>query len=1009
MLEIKTFGGISIIKDGKEIKNLGSRKAEALLVYLAVEGGQHPRDVLATMFWPESSHQHAGRSLRVALSVLRKKFDAYLEIFRTSAGINKEAPFKIDVVELEEEVSKKQMNHALETYQGDFLSGFHIPDSMEFEDWRTLEQERSRRLLIEALQFSISIEARKGAIKRAIELTRHLLNLDPLTESAHQQLMRLLTLNGDRSAALLQFEQCREILHSELEVEPSKSTWELYQQIMSGEELSESIPLHPKHNLPAQQTSFIGREKELAQIGKMMGDPHCRIITLVGPGGIGKTRLAVQAAAASIHRFEDGTYFIPLGSIPSPESILSAIAQVLSFSYDVATTHDPKSQLLDYLRHQSILLVMDGFEHLIEGAGLLSDLLSHAADLKLLVTSRVRLDLQAEWALSLEGLSYAEHLPESDSKDSPALALFHERAHQAKADFQFTERERQGAIRICQLVEGMPLGIELAAAWVFVLSSEEIAEEMEINLDFLSTPMRDLPIQHRSLRAAFDHSWRLLTEEQDILRKLSVFHGAFSRSAALQIVGSHLAQLSSLVGKSLLRRNASGLFEMHELLRQYAVEKLNETPVIKEDVHEQHANYYIELLNRLERELMGPRMSRVKAEIRKEIGNIRKAVNWAIQKWSTEKTLFALERFFNFYVVQGWHEGRDIFENLAIEATSKGLDQDHPSTQENPIYFSIRAHQAFFSSNLGLIEESETLSQECLTALRKKNMRNELSIALHNLGVNACFRGEYKLSIERLEEATQLGEPFQTIAWRSYFLWLGYVYFMIGEYERGMECFQICYDLFDEMDSLWGKAFALSKMGLAADGMKDYAQAKQYHQEAILIFETTGDQAGKGYALSRMSLGAYLLGNYEDALRFGQEGYDAFQEIGHRWGNCISLCRLGFAYLGLKEITKARDQLHKALRLAWENQMTPLMLHALSGLACVMTTEGETKRSFELYQTIREHPQTPAIYLELVDSWFSEFDMNFPDMGERSSGRSEDRETLESLIETCIKHIEAKS
>jgi predicted ATPase/DNA-binding SARP family transcriptional activator len=1004
MLGIKTFGGISILKDGVEIKDLGSRKAEALLVYLAVEGGQHPRTVLAAMFWPESSEERAARSLRVTLSALRKIFDSYLEISRTSAGIKNTAAIQVDVLELEERLSSNNIDLALELYHGDFLSGFHIPDSLEFEDWRLLEQERYRRLVSEALHASISSKLNHGEIPAGLELSRHLLKLDPLDELAHQQHMMLLALDGQRSAALFQYAQFSKLLQSELGVEPSEATQDLFYQISSGVRLSKAISIQPKHNLPAQHTSFIGREKELAQIGKMMEDPHCRLITLTGPGGIGKTRLALQVASAFLHSFEDGTYFVPLGSIQSPDAILPTIAHTLSFSYDIATTLDPKSQLLDYLRHRAILLVMDGFEHLIQSTEMLSEMLEHVADLKLLLTSRERLGLQAEWAFQLEGLPIAENAQASDAKDTSALALFNERARQAKADFQLTGIDRQHAIRICQLVEGMPLGIELAAVWVSVLSCEEIGEEMEKSLDFLSASMRDLSMKHRSLRTAFDHSWRLLSEEQqEILCMLSVFRGPFSRSAAFQIVGANLTQLSSLIGKSLLRRNALGQFEMHELLRQYAAEKLDEKPGMKEKVQGRHADYYIELLCQRESELMGSRMSRVKAELHSEIGNIRTAANWAIQKRDAEAALKALERYFNFYAVQGWHEGKEAFESLAVEVAKTGLKQGHLVPQQNPVYLSIRAHQAFFCCNLGLIDESEAFSQECLAPLRQLKMQNELSICLHNLGVNDCFRGDYKRSIQRLEEAIELGKKFQTIAWRSYFLWLGYVYFMIGEYEQGMESLQTCYDLFEEIGSLWGEAFALSKMGLAADGLKDYTQALHYHQQAVSIFETTGDQAGKGYALSRMSMGAHLIDKHEDALRLGQEGYDAFKEIGHRWGICISLCRLGFAHLGLGEILKAKDRLYEALLLAQENQMTPLILHALAGLACALAMEGKTQRSLKMYQLVQCHPQTPAIYLEMAERWFSKLDLlPLPDTPVVSEAKDSD-ETLDQAVASILR------
>jgi tetratricopeptide (TPR) repeat protein len=194
-------------------------------------------------------------------------------------------------------------------------------------------------------------------------------------------------------------------------------------------------------------------------------------------------------------------------------------------------------------------------------------------------------------------------------------------------------------------------------------------------------------------------------------------------------------------------------------------------------------------------------------------------------------------------------------------------------------------------------------------------------------------------------------------------------------------------------------------MGLAADGLKNYTQAMHYHQEAISIFEMTGDRAGIGYALSRMSLGAYLLGNYENALRYGQEGYDAFEEIGHRWGICISFCRIGFAHLGMGDIRKAKDRLHEALCLARENQMTPLILHALAGLACAMVKEGETERPFELYQIFRSHPQTPAIYLDTAEAFFSDLDMPAFQDEPVASGVEYDDETLDQVVEAVLKEL----
>lgn len=1004
MLEIRTLGSLSIVKDGKPVKALGSHKAEALLVYLAVEGGRQPRAVLAALFWPESTESRAATSLRVALSALRKSLAPYLEISRDLVGLNPKARVNVDVIELEDVLANGAVDCALEIYGGDFLRGFDIRESQPFDEWRLIVQERCRRLLQDGLHACIVRKLREGDTKAGLEFAHRLLELDPLDEIANKQCMQILAMEGRRSAALVQYEKYCAHLQNELGVKPSKGIRALFQQIANGEALTKPVLVQPQHNLPSERSTFVGREVELAQIGAMIADPGRRLVSLIGPGGIGKTRVALKAAGNSLHCFENGTYWVPLGSVPSPEALIPAVAETLSFSFDpIGTTSAPKKQLMEFLHDRSLLLVLDGFEHLLSSAAVLSELLAYAPGLHILVTSRARLGLQGEWVFHLEGLPVDGGALGADSERPEAVVLFCERAKQVRADFEPTEIEHKDIREICRLLDGMPLGIELAAAWVSTLSCREIAEEIRKNLDFLSTSMLDLPEKHSGLRAVFDHSWQLLSpEERETFRMLSVFCGGFERDA-VQVVDVGLSQLSSLVQKSVLRRTDTGRFEIHDTLRQYAKEKLGQKPERKESVHDRHARYYVEFLRQRENGLMGHRMTRVREQIRRELGNILEAMNWALRNWGIQEASEAIEALFTFYAVQGWHEGKEAYARLVDQTAETEIGAEGGMPSANPIQLSLQAHQGFFLSNLGLVEESEEISRACLSRLQKASRPIEESLCLHNLGLNACFRGEYDLSINRLEQAIETGSARRTVAWRSYFLWLGYVYFMIGEYELGMENLQTSYELFDEIGSLWGKAFALSKMGLAANGLKAYDQAMRYYEEARAIFETTGVRAGKGYTLSWMSMGASLKGDFDDAVRFGQVGYETFQEIGHRWGICASLCRLGFANIGLGYIEKAKEQLREALRVAHQHQMTPLIQHALVGMACALAREGEAGRAVELYQFVRNQPATPAIYLDMAARWF-------PDVG-RMPGQEDaetaatalDSESLDSVIEQVLK------
>ena len=280
-------------------------------------------------------------------------------------------------------------------------------------------------------------------------------------------------------------------------------------------------------NLPAPRTSFVGRESELDEIDRLLEDPGCRLLTLVGPGGAGKTRLALEAAARRIEHYPHGVHFVPLVSVASAEFLAPAVAESIQFAVDGAHSgFSAQEQLLDYLGERSTLLVLDNFEHLVDGADLLGEIIERAPNVELLTTSRERLNVQSEWVLDVHGLGLAEN----GNGGSGALRLFVERARQVEPSFSLDDGDqRDQAGRICRLVEGLPLGIELAASWVSMLSCAEIADEIEQNIDFLATSMRDVPERHRSLRAAFDQSWRLLSgEQQDVLSRLSVQIGRAS-------------------------------------------------------------------------------------------------------------------------------------------------------------------------------------------------------------------------------------------------------------------------------------------------------------------------------------------------------------------------------------------------------------------------------------------------------------------------------------------------
>jgi DNA-binding SARP family transcriptional activator len=540
-LSLSFLGSVQATLNGEALAGFRYDKVLALLAFLAVEEDRpHRRESLVGLLWPDLPEEAAKANLRQALATLRSVIGdrsadpPFLLISRDSVQWHSAAGAWVDVTaftHLIQASSRHLHRHAghcracaqryaqaAELYGGGFLAHFFLPDSAPFEEWAALKREVLQRQALEALSYLVSYYERRGEYATAEAYVRRQLALEPWHESAHRHLMRLLMLNNQRSQALAHYEQCCRILAEELGVDPAAETTALYEQIRdeSQEIIADvtrlALPAERAHNLPPPPTPFVGREQELAGIAALLDDPACRLLTLVGAGGIGKTRLALQAATEQLDAFADGVYFVPLAAVPSADLAIAAIGEAIGSPF--TGQGSLKAQLLHSLRGKEMLLVLDNFEHLLESAGLLAEILAAATGVSLLVTSRERLGLHGEWLFEVQGLPYpAEGLPaidgwtEADYEHYSAMYLFLKSASRLQPDLKLDEREFRWVARICQLVEGMPLAIELAAAWIRVLSCAEIAGQIEQGIHFLATSLRDLPPRHRSLHAVFDHSW----------------------------------------------------------------------------------------------------------------------------------------------------------------------------------------------------------------------------------------------------------------------------------------------------------------------------------------------------------------------------------------------------------------------------------------------------------------------------------------------------------------------
>ena len=689
-LELSFLGTFQVTLDGQPVTRFRSANNRGLLAYLALNR-QRPiaREVLAALFWPDESSDSAHNNLRQAIYQLRQLLgdtagaDApYLTVTRQTAQFNPRADYTLDVARFLAAIDTHDLDTAAALYHGELLPGFTC-DSLEFEEWLRLERERLHQLALEAMFEAAQDQLAAGRLDRARSNAQRQLSLEPWREPAHRQLMQADALAGDRAGAIAQFEAGRVALDEALGVAPAPETVALLEDIKAGRygrvTTAETIrpPQPRRHNLPADTTPFIGRELELAEIDRLLTQDRQRLVTIVGPGGMGKTRLALAAGAALLGRYDEGVYFVDLAPLTRPADILQAIAVVLGYQAPDRAA-ELKPQLLAALKQQQLLLILDNFEHLLDGATLVSEMLQACPRLALLVTSRERLRLAGESRYELGGLEYPAEVDAGNALDYTAVRLFVESGRRARPGFAVSAANVADVARICRQVQGMPLALVLAAAWLELLAPAEIAAEIERSLDFLAVELADLPARQRSLHAVFDCTWQMMPpEERAVMATLSVFRGGFSRAAAEQVAGANLRILLALVNQSLLQRRGDGRFTMHELLRQFAAARRRES-ASGQAAELAHTRYFAALVKGELTRLRDSAPVYLPAALAGDAENLYRAWFYAIDHGLAEEAADLAGGLYALANVQGL-QAEAFFDNGLQALARGGVAETHPA------------------------------------------------------------------------------------------------------------------------------------------------------------------------------------------------------------------------------------------------------------------------------------------------------------------------------------------
>jgi len=774
---------------------------------------------------------------------------------------------------------------------------------------------------------------------------------------------------------------------------------------------SPSNPPVRLRNLPSPATPFIGREQELAEIAGLLAEPTCRLLTLVGPGGIGKTRLAIEVAARQAGAFRHGVAFVPLEPLTAVEAMPLAIAEALHLP--LSRHIEPASQVRHFLGGKTLLLLLDNLEHLLapssgegedrgggDATALILELLAAAPTLKLLVTSRRPLNVRPEWRYPVAGLAYPAASEAHHPEAFGAVQLFAERARRLRWDFSL-EREGSSVVQICRLVEGNPLALELAAAWTRSLPCAVIAAEIQRSLHFLRTAAPDVPPRHRSMQAVFEQSWqRLDAEAQAVLPRLAVFHGHFSAQAAQEVAGASPALLAGLVDHSMLAAGPDGRYRMHELLRQYLTDRLHASPAEADRTRTAHSRFYTRRLAQRAAAMSNGGQLAATAEIAAELPDIRAAWNRAIEQadaTALDEAAVSLSLFYQFQ--SRYREGAEAFGRAVYS-----LERAAPTPEIQRVLAECLTHQGWLLIRLGRLAEayaSLERSQVLLEALDPALTRGRRADPLPALGVLALVHGDYA-EAARLGEMARAQSQARGDPGNLMFAWyvLSNAALARGDLEAAQRHAHQAFAIADRTDNRWFLAYCHNDLGQIARVLGDLAAAERHYRAGYALRQEFDDAEGMAVALVHLGRLAQQQGDHERARELFGQSVALYQDLGDRGGLAAALTGLGYAAVATGAHEAARRLFYQALQHAIALPATPLTLAVILGVGLLRLQAGAPEAGLALIGCAARHPLSDRETRAMAEQVLSQ-------AGQRADALSLPTDDLEALAAGLLAELAA--